>query len=94
MNETATRIVNFLIDIWNRETAHMSNMSQVAKHPACKALQGMGEDAHPRLMEIIDGYPHLVMVALWQRVEIPEEDRGNVKKMIEHYKNWWKTQVE
>ena len=80
-----------LADRWEHDTSHLSNHTIRAKHSAYREIVAMG----PGIVHLIlarmrnrPGHWFMALHKLTGENPIPDEDRGNVLKMTEHWMKW------
>ena len=77
---------------WEQETAHLSNATQIAIHPAYQKMIGMGKDILPFIMNELATRPNLWFWALKSITgedPVPPRLRGRIKEMANVWLWWW-----
>jgi hypothetical protein len=81
----------YLAETWKAETAHLSNVSKKSIHPAHQEIIGMGESAVQLILHDL-GDTHddwfWALTAITGHNPIPDEDAGNINKMVEAWLRW------
>lgn len=82
---------------WQNDTAIISNPNQIAMHPAYQRIIGMGANAIPLIIrEMVKkpGHWFWALKAITGEDPVPEEARGNIKRMTELWLDWWEENKE
>lgn len=76
---------------WKSERRGSSSTATLAMHPAYQQIIGMGEDAVPLILaDLQRGVDHWfwALKAITRENPVPDEDRGNLKKMAAAWLDW------
>lgn len=82
-----------LMDVWQKETLHMSSSSQMAMHPAYQQIIGMGPDAIPLLLEELQkkpGHWSWALRAITGENPVKDEHRGAIALIAQDWIEWGK----
>lgn len=75
-----------LAQTWSRETAHLSSIDKMSRHPSYQEIISMGEPAIPLILNRLQVHPDHWSVALHQ---ISGEDGGSPAETFnDAVKNW------
>jgi hypothetical protein len=80
-----------LVQQWKKETAHLSNISKKALHPAYQEIIGMGKAVVPLLLTELRREPDdwfWALHAITGAKPVPPEGRGNLKDMAAAWLQW------
>lgn len=80
---------------WKLETAHVSNISKKAMHPAYQEIIGMGKSAIPLLVAELKREPDdwfWALHAISGANPVPQENRGNLRVMADAWIQWGSNQ--
>ena len=75
-----------LLHIWVEETKYQSSCHIMQQHLNYHAIVAMGEDVLPLVFKELQNHPILLLMVLREITgndPVPEQDRGNVKRMVE-----------
>jgi len=78
---------------WLTETEFLSSVHETVLHPSYQRIIGMGTDALPLIFEELrkkPGHWFWALHAITGAEPVPDQDKGRVKKMAEHWINWGK----
>ena len=78
---------------WQRETAHLSSPTDIARHPSYQAIVRIGESAIPlilRDLEATHSQWFQALRAITQESPVRLEDRGDVVAMTNAWLDWGK----
>jgi hypothetical protein len=82
-----------LAEVWHRETAALSSVSQMAMHPAYQEIIGMGRDAVPLILKELQqtpGHWFWALRAITGDDPVKPEHRGRVREMAAAWVEWGK----
>ncbi len=88
-----TRKFHALVASWNKETAFLSSVTEMAIHPAYQQIIGMGKDAIPLILKELEKNPNhwfWALKAIAGEDPVNPEDRGKIAKMAEAWLKWGK----
>ncbi len=80
-----------LVQRWKSETAHLSNMSKKALHPAYQEIIGMGSAAVPLLLAELRREPDdwfWALHAISGANPVPTASRGKLQEMADAWLQW------
>lgn len=80
-----------LVWTWQEDVKGFSDVDIICTHPAYQQIIGMGQSALPlifREMKDGDAYWFWALKAITAEDPVPEEDRGRIRKMKQHWLNW------
>ena len=79
---------------WKRETWHLSNAGQIAKHPDYRRIIDMGEPAIPLILDDLREKSNHWFIALSEIANetphIAERDKGDMRAISEAWIQWGK----
>lgn len=81
-----------LYQVWYSDTRLTSSVTEVEQHPALRRIVGMGKRVVPLIMASFEKEMAWWFGALCELTganPVPEEDRGRVEKMRQHWLKWW-----
>lgn len=81
-----------LYQIWKHDTIHVSSVTEIENHPALLEIVRIGKRAVPLIMASFEKEMAWWFGALCELTgadPVPEEDRGKVEKMRQHWLRWW-----
>ena len=93
--ETLEERFERLADEWQSAVAHFSSSSKRDNHPIYKELIAIGPPIIPLLLRDLGTTQRHWFTALRTITganPVPQEDAGNIRKMIESWLNWGKSQ--
>ena len=82
---------NRLAEQWTRETGHESFIQRAALHPAYQQIIGMGPRVIPLILRDLEETHRQwfwALRAITGQSPIPDESKGNVRKMTEAWLDW------
>lgn len=81
-----------LLNLWHRETGHLSNLTKSNAHPAHRAIISMGPPVVPLIAAEMEREPGWYFDALQSIIgdgpDIPEEARGRLNVLTKIYLDW------
>lgn len=83
-----------LAKIWKEETAHLSSVTEMAKHSAYQEIIAMGWPVVPLILQELRKEPDHWFWALAEITgenPVPAEDAGNLEKMTHAWLAWGET---
>jgi len=81
---------------WEKETAMLSSITEIAMHPAYQQIIGMGPSAIPLIlneMQITPGLWFWALKSISGEDPVSKEHIGNVKEMTEDWLTWGRRHV-
>lgn len=95
MSTSAIPRVEFerLASDWQRETTHISSVSDIARHRSYRAIIEMGEEAIPLVLRDLKATHDQwfrALRAITGESPVSREDRGDVKAMTTAWLDWGK----
>jgi hypothetical protein len=91
--ETLEERFHRLANSWQKAVAHLSSSSKRDNHPAYKEIIALGPAVVPlilRDLEINHRHWFAALITITGENPVPDEDAGNVLKMIDHWLQWGK----
>ena len=91
--ETLEERFRRLAEVWNRETAYLSSMTEASSHPAYQEIIRLGPEVVPLLLhdlEMNHGHWFAALRAITGAEPIPQSAAGNIPKMVEAWLDWAK----
>jgi hypothetical protein len=76
---------------WEEETAYFSSSTAIVQHPAFQEIIGLGTAVLPFMLRDLEQGPRLwvwALPAITGADPVPEEDRGNIRRMGEAWLAW------
>ena len=76
---------------WSQEVAALSDIDAICTHPAYQQIIGMGETALPMIFAELqrgNDYWFWALKAISGEDPVPEEDRGRIARMKQHWLTW------
>ncbi len=89
--EEETNRFHILAVLWNKETAHQSNVAKKALHPAYQEIIGMGERAIPLLLAELGREPDdwfWALHAITGADPVSATSRGDLRAMADAWRQW------
>ena len=83
-----------LVQVWQKETNHLSSVARMAAHPAYREIVEMGAQAVPLLLAELRRRPDFWFAALREITKenpVPPESAGKVKEMAKAWIEWGKS---
>ena len=80
---------------WKSDTEFLSSVQQTVLHPSYQRIIGMGPDVLPFILRDLEKKPahwFWALHAITGAEPVPEEDRGRIKRMVQHWLNWAKAE--
>jgi hypothetical protein len=80
-----------LVKAWVKDTAHLSSTARMAKHPAYRAIIGLGAPAVPLLLAELRDRPDFWFAALREITgenPVPPSSAGKIRKMANAWLDW------
>src|SRR5438046_8485732 len=85
------RVVH-LLERWREQTAYLSSSTRITAHPAYQELIALGPAALPSLFhdleQTCDGHLSKALTAITGAHPVPDEDRGNIRKVADAWLRW------
>src|SRR5947209_2933399 len=91
--ETLEERFRRLAEVWNRETAYLSSMSEASSHPAYQEIIRLGPPVVPLLLrDLQDNHTHwfAALHAITGAQPIAKDLAANIPKMVEGWLRWAK----
>lgn len=82
---------------WHSDTQLTSSITEVEQHPALRQIVAMGKGVVPLIMSSFKEETAWWFGALCELTganPVPEQDRGEVEKMRQHWLKWWEENKE
>ena len=82
---------------WENDTVIISNLNEIAMHPAYQRIIGMGTTAVPLIiceMAKKPGHWFWALKAITGEDPVPTEARGNIRQMTDLWLDWWEENKE
>jgi hypothetical protein len=76
---------------WYDDTAFKSSVSDIVLHPSYLRIIGMGPAVIPLVLDELPKQPahwFPALEAITGANPIPDEDRGRIKRMVQHWLDW------
>lgn len=89
--ETTAARFKPLFERWHRDTAHLSADEDIAMHPAYQQIIGLGEKALTLILTELQtklGHWFWALTAITGENPVPENERGSLRLMREHWLQW------
>jgi hypothetical protein len=90
--ETVECSVARLLANWREQTAYLSSSMRITGHPAYQELIELGPAALPSLFHDLeqtgDGHLSKALTAITGAHPVPDEDRGNIRKIADAWLRW------
>lgn len=80
-----------LVQEWLSDTKFLSNIDEIALHPAYQRIIGMGPEVIPFILEKLitsPSYWFWALKAITGEDPVPADDRGDMVKMTQHWLQW------
>ncbi|MFZ4524630.1 MAG: hypothetical protein ACOYOE_03545 [Chlorobium sp.] len=80
-----------LMQEWQCDTKFLSNIDEIALHPAYQRIIGMGPTVIPFILEKLitsPGYWFWALKAITGEDPVPAADRGDMVSMTQHWLQW------
>lgn len=84
---------NELVEMWRKETGHLSSITQKIMHPAYQRIIGMGPAGLPLILRELERRPShwfWALNSITGEDPVPPEDAGVIKKMADAWIRWGK----
>lgn len=82
---------NLLADKWERETRNISSPNQIEKHPAIKAIEALGQDVVPLILQRMKHQPGFwfgTLATLTHAQPIEPSMQGDMQQMTDAWIKW------
>lgn len=87
-----------LTEKWKQETAILSSLTQIFRHPSVEKLVQAGDAILPWIFEAYEGDLWIAWGGLLQKITgktpFGRKDRGHVRKIQESWLVWWSNNKE
>lgn len=86
-------------DLWQKETSHLSSVSQIVEHPAYREIVKMGKEVVPWIIDDIKFHGttfwwHALREILKDGPIVPEYGRGKLRLINELWLAWYEYHFE